>query len=91
VNLYFLNDDPELMTKPSVFSESIAKYHLNYLQIMLRARNIFYTKNYPRDTAEPYYLQQLQERIAQTPTHLHTFQAFLEFCDQVQQEASSDL
>jgi hypothetical protein len=84
------NDDPELMAKPSEFLGSIAQYHYHYLQAMLRARQIRYTKNNPRDTAEPYYLQQLQDRVAHTPTHLHTFQAFLAFCDQVRQEATTD-
>ena len=80
------NDDPELMLKPTPFTGSIAAYHFKYLQLMLKARRIQYNKKDPRDTAEPYYLQQLQERVAQTPTHLHTLQSFLAFCRQVEQE-----
>ena len=82
-------ENPEEMTKPDIFKETNAKFHYVYLKLMLAERNIRYTKEYPRDTAEPYYLVQLQERIEQTPQHLNSFQTFLDFCSQVNQQLQS--
>ncbi len=78
--------DPELMTKPNSFEESVSAYHYEYLRNMLAVRNIRYSKKYPRDTLEPYYIDQLKNRIQQTPDHLKTLQDFFEFCTLIQRQ-----
>ena len=76
-------NDPELMGKPDSFSQSVGEYHYIYCKLMLAARNISYSKDQPRDAAEPYFLNQLKERLIKTPNHLKTFQDLLQFCQTV--------
>jgi hypothetical protein len=47
-------------------------------------KNLSYSKSKPRlITKNDAFLSDLQQRIATQPTHLHTFQAFLAFCESV--------
>jgi hypothetical protein len=82
-------NDPELMYKPNNFDESVGWYHKKYLKLMLAERNISYSEKYPRETAEPYYLQALQDRTQQTPTHLQSLQYFFQLCRTIQNQSSN--
>ncbi len=76
-------NDPELMGKPPTFVGSVGDYHYDYCKLMLASRNINYSKNLPRDAAEPYFLDQIRERLIKTPDHLKTLQDLIEFCQVV--------
>jgi hypothetical protein len=77
-------DDPELMTKPVYYDNSMSEFHYDYLREMLLMRNIRYTKKYPQDVAKAYYLDALRKRIHDSPTHLASFQNFITFCATLQ-------
>lgn len=62
-------DDPELMGKPAIYEGSIAQFHYNYLQNLLKERNVFYRKDNPQEVVEKYFLDKLIERN-KTTTHL---------------------
>ena len=79
------DNDPELMFKPVAFEESVASFHYEYLRLMLTERNIRYSKKYPKDTLEPYYIEQLKNRLRQTSEHLNSLQDFFDFCTSVRQ------
>jgi hypothetical protein len=74
-------DNPEEMGKYQ--EKNHADFHLKYLQEIFRSKNTAYTKKYPRDAAEKYYLEQLQKRVKENPEDLKTFQFFLNFCERV--------
>jgi len=76
------------MDKVNKFSGTVSQYHFYYLKHLLRSRNIRYRKDNPQDTAEPYYLQALQRRILQTPTHLRSLQNFLNLCDTIHNQSN---
>jgi len=76
-------NDPELMLKPSGYDESISIFHYEYLRLMLAERNIRYSKKHPKDAARPYYLRQLQTRLAKTPFHLASLNYFFDFCAKI--------
>jgi len=78
------NNDPELMPKPSNYANSVSEFHYDYLKEMLLQRNIHYTKKHPQDVAKAYYLDNLQRRVQDTPTHLVSLQNFLNFCTELQ-------
>lgn len=71
--------DPEGMTKPDGFSNSLAEFHYHYLKKMLKQKKIHYSKKTPKEVGQAYYLQQLQKRITDEPTHLQTLQICLAF------------
>jgi hypothetical protein len=74
VNLYFL-----------VEGTTERKIYPKWLETLLPN----YTRVYsPRDAAEPYYLQALQRRIQQTPTHLRSLQNFLNLCDTIHNQSN---
>lgn len=73
------SSDPELMGVYPNFSNH-AEFHLSYLKLMLREKNILYTKNFPREVQENYYLEALIDRI-ETDNHLCTFKNFYDFCE----------
>jgi hypothetical protein len=75
-------NDPELMGKFK--QKNHADFHLVYLQEIFRAKNLSYSKKFPGETQEEYYLQQLIKRIDETE-HLKTFQKFINFCDNIRQ------
>jgi len=75
-------NDPELMGKFN--QKNHADFHLVYLQEIFRAKNLSYSKKFPGETQEEYYLQQLKKRIDETE-HLKTFQKFINFCDNIRQ------
>jgi hypothetical protein len=76
-------NDPELMEKPTAYPRSIGSFHTSYLEAIFQERTITYSKNDARHVQERSYLDRLRERIVETPNHLGTFQAFIEFCRQV--------
>ena len=84
------HNDPELMEKPDAYDSSVASYHYDYLRALLNAKNIRYTKKYPRDVKKPYYLDYLCERVQNFPLHLQSFQLFLNFCNLLNQQIESD-
>lgn len=83
-------NDPELMEASSDFIHSRAAYHLKYLKQMFRERSpkISYSKKRPGDCAEDYYLRELINRTAATPSHLLTFQDFIKFCKSIAEESN---
>ncbi|MDJ1184835.1 hypothetical protein [Roseofilum casamattae] len=70
--------DPELMGDYGMRNH--ADFHFKYLQEVFRAKQISYTKRNPGDAGKQYYLEELLKRISSNPTHLPTFQSFVEFC-----------
>lgn len=74
--------DPELMQKPSSFIGSTSIYHENYLRRMLAAKNSRYSKSYPKEVGEQYYLEALQQRVNQT-SDLSSLKNFFNFCGSV--------
>jgi hypothetical protein len=81
-----LENDPELMTKPDSFQGTVSNFHYEYLKQMLLEKNIRYTKKYPTDTLEPYYVDELRKRTIQSPDHLKTLQGFFNFCADIHQQ-----
>lgn len=71
--------DPEQMGAFSGY-DTHAEFHFDYLRLMLAEKGISYSKRFPRDTAEEYYLHALLNRIEESPEHLKSFGAFIEFC-----------
>jgi hypothetical protein len=73
-------NDPELMDKDSDvrFAHlTIAKYHAIYLQHVLLPKK--YNKGTASTLIDVNYLENLQERLVQTPTHLVSFNAMISF------------
>ncbi|MBP0010740.1 MULTISPECIES: hypothetical protein [unclassified Roseofilum] len=71
-------NDPELMGDYGMRNH--ADFHFKYLQEIFKAKQISYTKRNPGDARKHYYLEELTKRVSKNPTHLQTFQSFLEFC-----------
>ena len=84
-------NDPELMYKPPDYHESIGIFHYHYLKAMLASRNITYSKKYPRETAKPYYIEQLKQRLDETPEHLASLTSFFRFCDMINRTITDKL
>lgn len=78
-------DDPELMLKEDDFEGSVGDFHFLYLREYLRERNISYTKEYPREVTQEYYLNELIKRNTST-SHLASFKYFLDFCKDLRQQ-----
>ncbi|MGZ8222910.1 MAG: hypothetical protein ACXWT0_14790 [Methylobacter sp.] len=74
--------DPELMGKPKDFAGSVSIYHEIYLRKMLAERTIRYSKSTPKEVDEPYYLDELQKRVADTQ-HLTSLKNFFNFCETI--------
>jgi hypothetical protein len=73
-------NDPEFMNKDThiLFSTlTVAKYHAAYLHHLLLPKK--YNKGTANQLIEVTYLEKLQERLIQTPTHLLTFNNMLSF------------
>jgi hypothetical protein len=77
--------DPELMLKEEDFEGSIGDYHFLYLREYLLERNISYSKEYPREVTEEYYLNELIKRNTST-SHLASFKYFLDFCKDLRRQ-----
>ncbi|OHD18793.1 MAG: hypothetical protein A2086_03205 [Spirochaetes bacterium GWD1_27_9] len=80
-NVY--NLDPELMQKPACYSKSIAEFHRKYLSEMLKERKLYYSKSNPKIIKEKYYLKELNKRVKICPSHLQSFQSFINFCNKI--------
>ncbi len=71
-----------------------AKFHEGYLKEIFKEKynengasaRIAYIKERPKEVQEAYYLEQLRERIKINPTHLRSFQAFIDFCLKIEQQ-----
>lgn len=74
-------NDPEEMPSHETY-DTHAAFHYDYLRLMLKERNIEYTKVFPRAVTDPDYLDQLILRTQET-THLPSLRQFLDFCDKV--------
>jgi len=85
------DNDPELMFKPVTFEESVSTFHYEYLRVMLAERNIRYSKKYPKDALEPYYVEQLKNRLRQTPGHLNTLEDFFDFCTSIKRRTEQNI
>lgn len=76
--------DPELMTKSKKSDLSTKSiYHANYLTEMLKPKIKYSKSNPPRAILEQHYFSQMQKRTIETPTHLPSFQSFLQFCEKI--------
>lgn len=75
-------DDPENMGAYNMRNH--ADFHYEYLKEVFRAKNLVYTKRSPGEVREQYYLEQLQRRVEDYPTHLQSFKTFLDFCTMIQ-------
>lgn len=82
--------DPELMEKMIDFRRSKSKFHFNYLVEMVKLpQKIFYSGSKPPQAMlTEQYFTQMQKRITETPTHLPSFQSFLQFCTKINDEIS---
>jgi hypothetical protein len=47
---------------------------------MLLEKRIRYSKKNPSDVMQEYYLNELKNRLRDTPEHLGTLRTFLKFC-----------
>lgn len=77
-------NDPELMGDNGMRNH--ADFHYEYLREIFQAKNRSYSKKNPSDGRERYYLEALQKRTEDNPTHLQTFQTFIKFCAMIQQK-----
>lgn len=74
--------DPETMGVFPGF-RTHATFHGAYLKEAFREKNLTYTKQYPGHVCDPAYLDQLMRRVQTRPTDLASFQAFLDFCEEL--------
>lgn len=79
------NEDPELMEKPVDFEQTTAIFHSIYLQEILSARKIQYSKKNPQEVTEEYFLKELIRRNDKT-NHIKSFKHFIDLCQKVKQE-----
>lgn len=71
--------DPELMPKPVGYDRSIGDFHYRYLKAMLMERNLRYSKTNPTEVIEPYYIKELESRLAANGSHLNSMRYLFEF------------
>lgn len=82
--------DPELMNKPDNFEGSISNFHFKYLKSMFNERgNMVYSKSNSSEVQRISYLSELQRRVKEEPSHLITFNNFLNFCSKIRMEINS--
>jgi hypothetical protein len=61
-----------------------ALFHESYLKEIFKERLGFsYHKSKPKEVQEAYFLEQLLARVSENPTHLLSFQDFVNFCSRV--------
>lgn len=73
--------DPELMPDYPGFG-SISQFHEAYLKLMLKEKNLSYTKKAPGEVAKEHYIKELQKRTEDT-AHLPSLKTFLDFCREI--------
>jgi hypothetical protein len=83
-------DDPELMPEHPDFNTH-AQFHDQYLKEIFRERNIHYSKKRPGHALDKPYLEELISRVHNEPTHLGSFQVFLDFCSHVRSQMASSV
>lgn len=67
-----------------------ADFHLKYVQKNFESKNISYTKKFPGDAMEEYYLEQLQKRVQDDSKHIETFQNLLSFCETLKKSMATN-
>ncbi len=81
------NEDPENMGKIDGFNTH-SQFHFAYLKEIFRERNLSYSKANPSEAMKKSYLNQLLNRVEKFPSHLQTFQVFLEFCEEIKSQVN---
>lgn len=76
--------DPELMKKPSSHIGSNADFHYEYLKVILKSKNIRYSKNHPQEVHEAHYINELKNRIKSDPAALKSMARLFAFFDEIQ-------
>ncbi|NOQ63184.1 MAG: hypothetical protein GQ582_01575 [Methyloprofundus sp.] len=77
--------DPELMKKPENRIETTANFHHNYLKMMLKIKNISYSKANPAEVGQLHYIDELKKRLKSDPESLRTMNHLFGFFEHVQQ------
>ena len=80
-------NDPELMGDFGMRNH--ADFHFKYLEEIFRAKGLSYKKRNPGEAKEKHYLEAIQKRVKDNPTHLQTFQNFLDFCEMINSRIES--
>jgi hypothetical protein len=79
-----VNNDPEMMPNHSPHAiRSIGRYHKTYLQKMLKGvnRKWKYEESTAHTLIDTPYFQRLERRLTETPTHLNSFAAMVDFLE----------
>lgn len=79
------DENPEEMGKHADFNTH-SQFHFAYLREVFRERNLSYSKPNPSEAMKASYLNQLINRVENFPSHLQTFQKFLEFCEEIKKQ-----
>ncbi len=78
--------DPELMGNPKTIYKSYyrthARFHKRYFQVLLDELGIRQAQRL-EESSKKNYLDQLQARVSAEPSHLQTFQTFMNFCQRI--------
>ena len=81
--------DPEQMgILPRLAKKKLlhAQFHGDYLQRLLKERNIRYTKNMPSEVLHDPYLRAIRQRARDNAPDLASFARFLDWCQTLQQQ-----
>ncbi len=73
--------DPELMGAHDFLTH--AQFHKRYWWLLLSEQKIRNSKLQLNEVARKSYLAQLQARVVAEPSHLQTFQTFINFCQRI--------
>lgn len=82
--------DPETMGCLPGF-DNHAQFHVTYLQEVFAERDLAYSKISPGPVATQQYLSELVMRTQTSPSHLLSFQEFLQFCEMIRSAISSSI
>lgn len=74
-------NDPELMGQETFATH--AQFHKRYFWRLFYEQGIKNKRLQLEQAAKPRFLQQLETRVRDEPTHLQSFQTFLAFCQQL--------
>ncbi len=73
--------DPELMGAHGFTTH--AKFHKRYWWLLLAEQNIRNSRLQLKEASKKNYLDQLRARVSAEPSHLQTFQTFINFCHRI--------
>lgn len=71
-------EDPELMTAPNGYVNSIGDFHFKYARAVLKSRKVRYSKTHPNHVGDPQYFEQMKERVLQEPGQVCSLRGFIE-------------